>query len=227
MAGILNSGCELVGSLEGFDTCNVTNMVAEQGSSMDSSGLVSNGLFCVRDPDTDKVYVPNASKDVLSGPTMMGLMGQDQQYYIGDHTVDTGSGGELARDGTPDSSVLDVGFVLNKLIEVSENRFLDIERQIQDVSSKLDVLCQSRMTGKDVEKFDVGNDARKVKRLEDEAKEDEDDLDGHLSLGDAAGSKIMVKGTVDKWMVDRGFGFIKYDGETIFVIPLELFPRTV
>ena len=38
---------------------------------------------------------------------------------------------------------------------------------------------------------DVGNDARKEKRLEDEAKEDEDDLDGHVSLEDAVKSKIM------------------------------------
>ena len=55
-----------------------------------------------------------------------------------------------------------------------------------------------------------------MKRLEDEAKEGEDDLDGHLSLGDAAKFKIMIRGTVSKWMVDRGFGFVKYDGETIF-----------
>ena len=48
------------------------------------------------------------------------------------------------------------------------------------------------MTCKDVEKCDVGNYARQAKRLEDEVKEDEDDSDGHLSLEDAANSKIMI-----------------------------------
>ena len=42
------------------------------------------------------------------------------------------------------------------------------------------------MMCRDVEKCDVENDARKIKRRGDEGKEDEDDLDGHLSLECAA-----------------------------------------
>ena len=115
MAGIHGSepifGDDGKAGLEGSDSCTVTNMVAEQGSSMDSLGLAGGGLFCVRDPDTNEITYPNVSQDVLLDQMVMGSMVEGDRYFIGDHDVDTGSGGELARDGIPDSSVLDVGLV--------------------------------------------------------------------------------------------------------------------
>ena len=123
MAGILNSGYGVEAGQVGFDTCTVTNMVAEQGSSMDSSGSAGGGLFCIKDPDTDNMYVPDVSQEALVEPMMMGSVGLDEQYFIGDHTVDTGSGGELAGDCVPDNSYLYVDIVVNKFVEDSKNMF--------------------------------------------------------------------------------------------------------
>ena len=37
-----------------------------------------------------------------------------------------------------------------------------------------------------------------------------------LSLVEAASSKTMVEGIVDRWLVDKGFGFIEVRDQTVF-----------
>ena len=186
------------------DKCIEFNMVAEQrllcGRGSSAQTDLANGEtdlangFYVQDPDTGAKWFPNVARDE-------------------EMTVDLGSSRDGQFDWICDNKAL-LETILGKIESLSE-AIKRIENQLQEKPKQKDK-CPTGVWNNNKDGYDVGVDRLRTQKLETEEAQKESDLYITLSLDEAASSRTMVEGVVDKWFVDKGFGFIKVRDQTVF-----------
>ena len=87
---------------------------------------------------------------------------------------------------------------------------------LEKLDNKVDGLLGGQVGWKEVGKMEVGIDRKKVRKLEVEEEKEEEQQAVKLTLEEAAEGSLMVKGKVDGWLGDRGFGLLKVKGKVVF-----------
>ena len=140
----------------------------------------------------------------------------------------------LARIDTMDSKMTGIEEILQNKLDSMQ---LGIEVALQRISGYVEGLTKTKMFETDDEKFeipgdivkangDTGIDIIKIQKLEGEEQEEDEDKeekeeDGkegmdQLTFEEGIQGKLMMKGLVKKWFVDKGYGFLDIKGFSVF-----------
>ena len=63
---------------------------------------------------------------------------------------------------------------------------------------------------------DVGVEKVKVKKMEKEQEKEDEEKVEELSFKEGVQGKVVMRGMVRKWFVDKGFGFVEVKGYSVF-----------
>ena len=94
----------------------------------------------------------------------------------------------------------------------------EIMSKIAELYDKVNRLVKGKLGVREVEMVDVGTDRRRVGKMEAEQGkgDDEEQRAARLTLEEAVEGGLVVKGRVDRWFGDRGYGFVKVKGKSVF-----------
>ena len=95
--------------------------------------------------------------------------------------------------------------------------FKEMMGKIEMLEDKVNRLLKEKSGLREVQMVDLGVDRRKVGKMEvEQRKEDEQERVAQLTLEEAVEGGLVVKGRVDRWFGDRGYGFVKVKGKSVF-----------
>ena len=91
--------------------------------------------------------------------------------------------------------------------------------KIEVLEDKVNRLLKEKLGAREVEMVDMGVDRRRVGKMEvEQGKGDEQEQRAaQLTLEEAVEGGLVVKGRVDRWFGDRGYGFVKVKGKSMFL----------
>ena len=103
-------------------------------------------------------------------------------------------------------------------IEVGEVKamFKEMMGKMEMLEDKVNRLLKEKSGLREVQMVDLGVDRRKVGKIEvEQRKEDEQERVAQLTLEEAVEGGLVVKGRVDRWFGDRGYGLVKVKGKSV------------
>jgi len=115
--------------------------------------------------------------------------------------------------------------IMQQVIQQPASEAGEVKVMLKEMMSKIEMLednvnrlLKEKLGVREVEMVDMGVDRRRVGKMEvEQGKWDEQEQGAaQLTLEEAGEGGFVVKGRVDRWLGDRGFGFVKVKGKSVF-----------